>query len=124
MNDPGLLRRHVIRERQHFVRFERVHAGDADDRRARVAQKTIDRSAVSEISNRRSVPSHLERRGDVLEAERLDFEERTETKTIVPGHWTQQEDVHTRTREAIIQLSSGSKRGVWSVWDAHRWNRF
>ncbi len=99
---------HVRGQCEHFVRLECVHARDADERRTRGPQKTIDRSAETQIGDGDAVAPPLERRGDVLEAERLDPEERTEAEAIVPRRWPQQQDVHTKSAEGIIQLSGGS----------------
>jgi hypothetical protein len=65
------------------------------------------------------MPTPLERRRDVLKPERFDPEERTEAKPIVTGYWSQQQDVHIKSSEAIIQLSDRSSacRETW-------WNRF
>ena len=68
-----------------------------------VRRVVIDRSAVPQVDDRRVVAARFERRGDVLEAERLDPEERTEAEAIVAGNRTQQQDVHARSREAIIR---------------------
>jgi hypothetical protein len=65
------------------------------------------------------MPAHLERRSDALEAERLDPEERSEAKAIVAGYRSQQQDVHIKSSEAIIQFSDRS-----SACRETRWNRF
>ena len=101
--------RHVRREprtsrasAEHLVGLERVHAGDADERRARASQLLLDGAAEAQIGDRDAVAARLERGGDVLHAERLDAEERTEAEAFVSWDRTQQQDVHGRTRKRNI----------------------
>jgi hypothetical protein len=84
---------HVRRERadlrgkcQHFVRFERVHRGDADEGRPGFAHLVLERPAEAEIGQRDAMAIGFECRGDVLHAERLDAKERTQTEPLVVGN--------------------------------------
>ena len=70
----------------------------------------LERSAEPEIGNRRRVSRGFERGGDVLHAEGLDAEERPEAETLVPGHRTQQDNVHGRAVKRNIAARSRSKR--------------
>ena len=54
----------------------------------------LERATESQICNRDAMPARLERRRDVLHAERLDSKERTEAKTVVRRHGTQQQNAH------------------------------
>ena len=76
---------HARDERQHVVGLERVHAGDADERRAAALQVVLDRTAEPQIGERDAMPAGFERGGDVFHAERLDAEERTEPEPFVAG---------------------------------------
>ena len=58
------------------------------------AQLMVERAAESQIGERHRVAPGFERGCDVLHAEGLDAEERPQPKTLVPGHWTQQDYVH------------------------------
>ncbi len=104
-NDEGIRTQssNVIAQRQDFIGLERMHARNPDQRRTDGPKKVIDRLAVSQIGDRRAVTARFERRGDVLKAERLDREEGTESEAIVLRLGTQEQDVHTTPREAIIQ---------------------
>ena len=73
-----------------------------------VRKQAIERSAVAQIGDGRAMPAHLERRGDVLEPERLDPEERPEAEAIVARHRAQQQDVHTRSPGGYHPLSGRS----------------
>ena len=84
----------VGRQRQHFVGLEGVHGGDADQRRTDAPHQVFERATEAEIGQRHAVSLHLESRGDVFHAERLDAEERTETESFVAGNRTEQQDVH------------------------------
>ena len=87
MKASGAARRTWLRERERFVGLERVHAGDADQRGPRLAQVMVHGPAVAEIHDGRAMAARFERRGDVLEAERLDAEERAEAEAIVARQW-------------------------------------
>jgi hypothetical protein len=50
----------------------------------------IDRAAVAKIGNGDTMPVHLKRRSDVLEAERLDSKEWSKTKPIVGRYRSEQ----------------------------------
>ena len=54
----------------------------------------VERAAESEVGQRDAVSVPLERRGDVLHAERLDAEERTEAESLVAWNRTKKQDVH------------------------------
>ena len=77
-----------------------MHGGDADEAGSRGAQVMLERAAEAQIGERDGVAARFERGGDVLHAERLDAEERSETESLVAGHGTQQQDVHAISREA------------------------
>ena len=88
-------RAHPRRERQHFVGFERVHRGDADQLPGRAARMLLfERATESEVGERDPVAAGLERGGDVFHAERLDAKERTEAEPFVAGNGTQQQHIH------------------------------
>jgi hypothetical protein len=84
----------VRRQRQRVIGLERVHTRDAHDRRTRGSQEVVHRPAVSEIDDAGTMPSHFESSRDVLQSERFDAEERTETEAIVSRYRSQQQDVH------------------------------
>jgi len=54
----------------------------------------IEGAAESQIGECDGVTPGFERGRNVFHAEGLDAKERPQTKTLVPGHWTQEEDVH------------------------------
>jgi hypothetical protein len=89
----GRQRAHATNQREHFIGFERVHRRDADQRWTRDAQNFSER-AEAQIGERHMMPLRFERRRDVLHAERLDAEERTEAETLIRRHRTQQKDSH------------------------------
>ena len=89
-------------EPEDLVGLERVHAGDADETRARASQLLLDGAAEPKVGDGDPMTTALERGRDVLHAEGLDAEERTETESFVSGDRTQQEDVHGRTRKRNI----------------------
>ena len=63
-------------------------------RDARRADVAFERAAEAEVGERDAVAARFERGGDVLHAERLDAEERTEPESFVPGNGPQQQNVH------------------------------
>jgi hypothetical protein len=63
----------------------------------------FERAAESQVSECYGVAPGFERCCDVLHAERLDAKERPQPKTLVPGHWTQQEYVHGSAAKRNIQ---------------------
>ena len=71
------------RHREHGIGFERVHAGDADERGAG-AEGAFERGEA-QIGQRDAVPARFERGRDVLHAQRFDAEERAETEAFVAG---------------------------------------
>ena len=85
-------------EIQHVLRLERVHRRDADEP-GTLLQVVLDRTAEAEIDERDVVPARLERGGDVLHAERLDAEERSETEAFVSGDGTKQQHTHGGNRQ-------------------------
>ena len=89
-------------EPEDLVGLERVHAGDADETRARASQLLLDGVAEPKVGDGDPMTTALERGRDVLHAEGLDAEERTETESFVSWDRTQQEDVHGRTRKRNI----------------------
>ena len=100
------------RQRHDVVGFERVHGGDADEARrtTRGAQLMFERAAESQIGERHRVAAGFERGRDVLHAERLDAEERTQPETLVPGHRTQQEYVHGSAVKRNIEAQRGASK--------------
>ena len=85
-NTPG--------QRHHVVCFERVHRRDTDEAGTSGAQLMVERAAESQIGERDRVAPGFERGCDVFHSEGFDAEERPQPETLVPGNWTQQEDVH------------------------------
>ena len=73
-------------QRQHGVGFERVHAGDADERGAAQGVTAMDRAferREPQIGQRHAVPARFERGRDVLHAERFDAKKWAETEAFV-----------------------------------------
>ena len=90
----GRERPHTARERDDFVRLQRVHRGDTDEARPCDAHLRSERSAEAEIGQRHAMPARFERGGDVFHAERFDAEKRAETEPLVPWNGAKQQDVH------------------------------
>ena len=82
------------RDVEHGLGFERVHAGDADETWSSAVDEGVERLAEAQVGHRHPVSVRLERRGDVLQPERLDPEERPQAETLVARHRSQQENVH------------------------------
>ena len=74
------------------------------------AHLVLERSTEAEVGERDAMAAGLERRGDVLHAERLDAKEGTQAEPLVTRNGTQQQNVHARgarvTREADAILPS------------------
>src|SRR5579872_5060087 len=99
-----------------------MHAGDPNEPRSCGLQQLSDRAAVAEIGDRRPMPALLECCRDVFESKGFNAKERSEAKAIVARYGSQQQDVHTKSSEAIIQLSGRSSvcgetpwNGFWSL---------
>ena len=63
----------------------------------------LERAAEPQIDEGHPVAARLERGRDVLHAERLDAEERTEAEALVSRDWSEQQDVH-RERPSVTRL--------------------
>src|SRR5207248_5311265 len=80
-------------------------ARDVDERGPHAPQVPVDRSAVTEVDDGRAVAALFECGGDVLDAERLDAEERTEAEPIVNRYGSKQQDVHAPWTAASSRLA-------------------
>src|SRR5262245_57223429 len=103
------------RQRERAVVLDRVHARQADETGLRPRGDAARAAREAGVEDGRPRADAAERRGDVLEAERLDLEERPQPEAVVSRERPDEEDVHRGAAHAAGPPPARSPRAAPSA---------